>query len=164
MNVTDEPAQNLYTLGFTSGVLTVAQGGREGQLGGSFYAGPKNQINTWQRYAKGLDLTVDYGFLWFIAQPLFSALTWIHSLVNNWGFAIILLTVCVKTLLYPLSAASFKSMAKMRKLQPEMVRLKERYGEDRQKFSQAMMELYKKEGANPLGGCLADLASNARVS
>lgn len=74
--------------------------------------------------------------------------------MNNWGFAIILLTVCVKTLLYPLSAASFKSMAKMRKLQPEMVRLKERYGEDRQKFSQAMMELYKKEGANPLGGCL----------
>jgi len=152
LNVTDEPAQNLYTLGFTSGVLTVAQGGR-GELGGSFYAGPKNQ-STLAEIAKGLDLTVDYGFLWFIAQPLFSALTWIHSLVNNWGFAIILLTVCVKTLLYPLSAASFKSMAKMRKLQPEMVRLKERYGEDRQKFSQAMMELYKKEGANPLGGCL----------
>jgi YidC/Oxa1 family membrane protein insertase len=152
LNVTAEPEQNLYTLGFTSGVLTVAQGGR-GQLGGSFYAGPKNQA-TLAEISKGLDLTVDYGFLWFIAQPLFSALTWIHSLVNNWGFAIILLTVCVKTLLYPLSAASFKSMAKMRKLQPEMVRLKERYGEDRQKFSQAMMELYKKEGANPLGGCL----------
>ena len=152
LNVTDEPEQNLYTLGFTSGVLTVAQGSR-GQLGGSFYAGPKNQT-TLAEISKGLDLTVDYGFLWFIAQPLFSALTWIHSLVNNWGFAIILLTVCVKTLLYPLSAASFKSMAKMRKLQPEMVRLKERFGEDRQKFSQAMMELYKKEGANPLGGCL----------
>ena len=152
LEVTDEPEQNVYTLGFTSGVLTVAQGGR-GQLGGSFYAGPKNQT-TLAEIAKGLDLTVDYGFLWFIAQPLFSALTWIHSLVNNWGFAIILLTVCVKTLLYPLSAASFKSMAKMRKLQPEMVRLKERYGEDKQKFSQAMMELYKKEGANPLGGCL----------
>jgi YidC/Oxa1 family membrane protein insertase len=152
LNVTDEPEQNLYTLGFTSGVLTVAQGAK-GQLGGSFYAGPKNQT-TLAEISKGLDLTVDYGFLWFIAQPLFSALTWIHSLVNNWGFAIILLTVCVKTLLYPLSAASFKSMAKMRKLQPEMVRLKERFGEDRQKFSQAMMELYKKEGANPLGGCL----------
>lgn len=152
LDVTDEPEQNVYTLGFTSGVTTVAQGGR-GQLGGSFYAGPKNQT-TLAEISKGLDLTVDYGFLWFIAQPLFSALTWIHSLVNNWGFAIILLTICVKTLLYPLSAASFKSMAKMRKLQPEMVRLKERFGDDRQKFSQAMMELYKKEGANPLGGCL----------
>ena len=74
--------------------------------------------------------------------------------MNNYGVAIILLTVVVKAFLYPLSAASFRSMAKMRKLQPEMARLKERYGDDRQQFSQAMMELYKKEGANPLGGCL----------
>jgi len=80
-------------------------------------------------------------------------LTGIHSFVGNWGLAIIGLTIIVKSCLYPLSAASFRSMAKMRKLQPEMARLKERFGDDRQQFSQAMMELYKKEGANPLGGC-----------
>ncbi|HJP51293.1 MAG TPA: membrane protein insertase YidC, partial [Pseudomonadales bacterium] len=73
--------------------------------------------------------------------------------VSNWGLAIIILTIIVKTLLYPLSAASFRSMAKMRKLQPEMARLKDRFGDDKQQFSQAMMDLYKKEGANPLGGC-----------
>ena len=77
-----------------------------------------------------------------------------HSWFANWGVAIIMLTVIVKGLLYPLSAASYRSMAKTRKLQPEVVRLKDRYGDDRQQFSQAMMELYKKEGANPLGGCL----------
>jgi YidC/Oxa1 family membrane protein insertase len=81
-------------------------------------------------------------------------LTFVHEHVNNWGLAIIVLTIIVKTLLFPLSAAGFKSMAKMRKLQPEMARLKERYGDDKQQFTQAMMALYKKEGANPLGGCL----------
>lgn len=141
-----------FVLGYTSALLEIPPG-RQATLGGTFYVGPKDQARL-AEISEGLDLTVDYGFLWFIAQPLFTALTWIHSLVNNWGFAIILLTIGVKTLLYPLSAASFKSMAKMRKLQPEMARLKERYGEDRQKFSQAMMDLYKKEGANPLGGCL----------
>lgn len=115
--------------------------------------GPKNQKRL-DEIAEGLGLTVDYGFLWWLAQPLFSGLTLFHSLVNNWGYAIILLTILVKMLLYPLSAASFRSMAKMRKLQPEMARLKERFGDDKQKFSQAMMEMYKKEGANPLGGCL----------
>jgi YidC/Oxa1 family membrane protein insertase len=115
--------------------------------------GPKNQKRL-DEIAEGLGLTVDYGFLWWLAQPLFSGLTLFHSLVNNWGYAIILLTILVKMLLYPLSAASFRSMAKMRKLQPEMARLKERFGDDKQKFSQAMMDMYKKEGANPLGGCL----------
>ena len=88
-----------------------------------------------------------------LSQPLFSGLTWIFDWVGNWGVAIILLTVCVKILLYLLSAAGFKSMARMRKLQPEMVRLRDRYGEDRQKLGQAMMDLYKKEKVNPLGGC-----------
>jgi len=148
----EEAEDGVYILGYTAALAAVPAGGSE-VLGGSFYVGPKNQ-EVLAGLADGLDLTVDYGFLWFIAQPLFTALTFIHNEVNNWGIAIILLTVLVKTLLYPLSAASFRSMAKMRKLQPEMVRLKERYGEDRQKFSQAMMEMYKKEGANPLGGCL----------
>jgi len=142
----------VFALGYTAAPVTV-QPGESTQLGGQLYIGPKDQV-TLAGITDGLDLTVDYGFLWFIAQPLFSALTIIFDWVGNWGLAIILLTVLVKALLYPLSAASFKSMAKMRKLQPEMVRLRDRYGDDRQKLGQAMMDLYKKEGANPLGGCL----------
>lgn len=144
--------RDILLLGFTSEELEIAPGQSE-TLGGSFYMGPKNQKRL-DEIADGLGLTVDYGFLWWLAQPLFSGLTLFHSLVNNWGYAIILLTILVKMLLYPLSAASFRSMAKMRKLQPEMTKLKERFGDDKQKFSQAMMEMYKKEGANPLGGCL----------
>jgi len=144
--------RDIYLLGFTSGLVEIEPNSSV-ILGGSFYMGPKNQERL-DQVAEGLGLTVDYGFLWWLAQPLFSGLTFFHSLVNNWGYAIILLTILVKALLYPLSAASFKSMAKMRKLQPEMTRLKERFGDDKQKFSQAMMEMYKKEGANPLGGCL----------
>lgn len=143
--------QDVYLFEFTSPLQSVAPGDK-GTIGAQFYAGPKDQYRL-EQITPGLDLTVDYGFLWWLAQPLFDLLNLIHGVVNNWGVAIILLTVIVKTLLYPLSAASFRSMAKMRKLQPEMARLKERYGDDRQQFSQAMMELYKKEGANPLGGC-----------
>jgi YidC/Oxa1 family membrane protein insertase len=146
------PDKDLYYMAYTGPVFTVEPGGF-GSYGAHFYAGPKDQYKL-KEIAKGLDLTVDYGFLWWIAQPLFGLLTIIHGFVGNWGVAIILLTMLVKALLYPLSAASFKSMAKMRKLQPEMQRLKERLGDDRQQFSQAMMDLYKKEGANPLGGCL----------
>lgn len=143
--------RDVFLFEFTSPVQQVAPG-ESGVLSAQFYVGPKDQYRL-AEISRGLDLTVDYGFLWWLAQPLYDLLYFIHSLVGNWGIAIILLTVIVKTLLYPLSAASFRSMAKMRKLQPEMVRLKERYGDDRQQFSQAMMELYKKEGANPLGGC-----------
>ena len=97
---------------------------------------------------------MDYGFLWWLAQPLFTVLDWFHSYVGNWGFAIILLTVLVKGILYPLSAASYKSMANMRRVGPQMKRLQERHADDRQKLSQEMMALYKKEKVNPLGGCL----------
>jgi len=144
--------KDLYLMGFTGPTIEIAPG-NSAATSVLFYSGPKKQYQL-REIATGLDLTVDYGFLWWIAQPLFSLLDFIHGLVGNWAVAIILLTVIVKMLLYPLSAASFKSMAKMRKLQPEMQRLKERHGDDRQKFSQAMMDLYKKEGANPLGGCL----------
>jgi len=89
-----------------------------------------------------------------LAKPIFAAMKFIHGVIGNWGWAIILLTVLIKLLLYPLSAASLKSMAKMRKLQPEMARLKELYGDDRQKMSQELMGLYKKEKVNPAGGCL----------
>ncbi len=144
--------RDVYLFGLTTPGITIAPG-ETGTIGASFYAGPKDQYRL-EEIATGLELTVDYGFLWWLAQPLFFMLTGIHSFVGNWGLAIIGLTIIVKSCLYPLSAASFRSMAKMRKLQPEMARLKERFGDDRQQFSQAMMELYKKEGANPLGGCL----------
>ncbi len=143
--------QDVYLFEYTSPVQVVAPHTR-GTIKSAFYIGPKDQYRL-EKITPGLDLTVDYGFLWWIAQPLFDLLFLIHGFVKNWGLSIILLTLIVKTLLYPLSAASFRSMAKMRKLQPEMARLKERFGDDRQQFSQAMMELYKKEGANPLGGC-----------
>ena len=144
--------RNIYLLGFTSSVQQI-ESGSKGQLSAQLYIGPKDQYRL-EEISEGLNLTVDYGFLWWLAQPLFHLLTFIHGLVGNWGLSIIVLTIIVKSFLYPLSAASFRSMAKMRKLQPEMARLKERYGDDKQQFSQAMMELYKKEGANPLGGCL----------
>ncbi len=143
--------RDVFLFGFTTGASTIPPG-QTGVLDANLYIGPKDQYRL-EEIATGLDLTVDYGFLWWLAQPLFYLLTAIHGVFPNWGVAIICLTIIVKSLLYPLSAASFRSMAKMRKLQPEMVRLKERHGEDRQAFSQAMMELYKKEGANPLGGC-----------
>ncbi|MDH5736782.1 MAG: membrane protein insertase YidC [Gammaproteobacteria bacterium] len=144
--------RDLYLFGMMTSDWQIPPGMTDSR-GVNFYAGPKDQYRL-RDIAKGLDLTIDYGFLWWLAQPLFWLLMVIHELVNNWGYAIIGLTLIVKIMLYPLSAASFRSMAKMRKLQPEMVRLKERFGDDRQKFSVAMMDLYKKEGANPLGGCL----------
>ena len=106
------------------------------------------------KVAPFLNLTVDYGWLWFISQPLHWLLAVLHSFVFNWGIAIILLTFVVRSVLYPLTKAQYTSMAKMRLLQPKMMNLKERYGDDRQRMSQAMMELYKKEKVNPLGGCL----------
>lgn len=119
----------------------------------TLYAGPKLQ-NQLAALAPGLDLTVDYGFLWFIAQPLFWALEFIHEWVGNWGWAIIFITMLIKLAFFHLSATSYKSMANMRRLQPRMVTLKERHGDDKARLNQAMMELYKKEKINPLGGCL----------
>ena len=143
--------QDVYLFGFTTRATSIAVG-QTGKLAAQYYAGPKDQYQM-REIAEGLDLTADYGFLWWLSQPLFYLLTVMYSIFSNWGVAVIGLTVIVKALLYPLSATSYRSMAKMRKLQPEMARLKERYGDDRQQFSQAMMDLYKKEGANPLGGC-----------
>lgn len=144
-------SNDIYLMGLTTQPVSIAPGDQK-EISISFYAGPKNQYRL-QEIATGLDLTVDYGFLWWLSQPLFYLLTYVHSLVANWGLAIIGLTLIVKLLLWPLSASGYRSMAKMRKLSPEMARLKERHGDDRQAFSQAMMELYKKEGTNPLGGC-----------
>jgi YidC/Oxa1 family membrane protein insertase len=125
----------------------------EATLGATLYMGPKVQDHL-EQVAPNLRLTVDYGWLWFIANPLFWLLDKIHDVVGNWGWSIVLLTVLVKLVLFPLSAKAYKSMARMRKLGPEMQRLKEQYGDDRQKMSQEMMKFYQKEKINPLGGCL----------
>lgn len=142
----------MYYLQFTAQPLRV-EAGSQGEIGAGFYAGPKD-IKTLEKISPYLDLTVDYSFLWWIAKPLFFALDGIQSLVGNWGVAIILLTICIKIIFFYPSAASYKSMAKMRKIQPKMLELKERYGEDRQKFSAEMMKLYRTEKVNPFGGCL----------
>jgi membrane protein insertase, YidC/Oxa1 family, N-terminal domain len=132
--------------------LTTVAANSEAVVGSSLWIGPKLQEQM-AATAQHLDLTVDYGWLWFIAQPLFKLLKFLHSLVNNWGVAIVLITLIVRGGMYPLSKAQYTSMAKMRMLQPKLAALRERFGEDRQKMSQAMMELYKEEKVNPLGGC-----------
>ena len=138
--------------GFTSPALLLDPG-KSGKTGAAFYAGPKDQYRL-REISPYLDLSVDYGFLWWVAQPLFWLLTKIHALVGNWGVAIILLTVLIKAAFFKLSAASYKSMANMRRVQPKMVSIREQFADDKQKQSQAMMELYKKEKINPMGGCL----------
>ena len=117
------------------------------------YAGPEEQEKL-EKIAPGLELTIDYGWLTIIAVPLFWLLSWLNQWAGNWGIAIILLTVIIKLLFYPLSAASYRSMAKMRVLAPKLQKLKDQYGEDRQRMQQAMMDLYKTEKINPLGGCM----------
>ena len=141
-----------YTVGFVAPRFVVPPNQRA-SVGARLYAGPKDQRRL-EEIAAHLNLTVDYGFLWWMSVPLFHVLDAIHSVVGNWGVAIILLTFCVKLLLYPLASASYRSMAKMKKVMPQVKRLQERYSDNRQELSQKMMALYKKEGANPLGGCL----------
>jgi YidC/Oxa1 family membrane protein insertase len=119
----------------------------------SLYIGPKDQ-DALEALTPGLELVVDYGWLWFIAQPLFWCLKFIQTYVGNWGLAIILVTILVKGAFFQLSAAAYRSMAKMRKFTPEITRLREMYGDDRQRMSKEMMDLYKREKINPLGGCL----------
>jgi YidC/Oxa1 family membrane protein insertase len=127
--------------------------GSSATLSSTFYAGPKTQDNLAQ-LSNGLDLTVDYGFLWFISQPLFWLLTTIQGFVVNWGLAIICITLIVKGAMYPLTKVQYESMAKMRNLKPKIEELQARYKDDRQKMGPAMMELYRKEKVNPMGGCL----------
>ena len=128
------------------------QAGSEQVLTATYYMGPK-ESDKLEAIHTDLDLTVDYGWLWFISQPLFVLLKWLHSILGNWGVAIIAITIIVKSLMYPLTKAQYTSMAKMRALQPKMKALKEKYGDDRQKFGQATMEMYRKEKVNPMGGC-----------
>ncbi len=143
---------DLYSAGVILPVGTVAPGAT-GKIGVQLYAGPQEQVKL-AKIAPGLDLVVDYGWLTVVAAPLFWVLEMLHKLVGNWGWAIILLTVLLKLIFFPLSAASYKSMAKMKLVTPKLTKLKETYGDDRARLNQEMMELYKREKINPLGGCL----------
>jgi YidC/Oxa1 family membrane protein insertase len=144
--------QNLYRAGAKLPLAAIAPGAKA-SLDVPFYSGPEEQDKL-ATVAPGLDLVVDYGWLTIIAKPLFKVLEWLHKWVHNWGIAIILLTCLVKALFFPLAAASYKSMARMRVVGPRMQKLKEQFGDDRLKLNQAMMDLYKTEKINPLGGCL----------
>ena len=157
----DKTAREFYTKKLDGGLYTagvVVSGaaipaGQRASLSTSLYAGPQD-TNTLEKLAPGLELVIDYGILTVIAVPLFMVLNWIYGWVGNWGIAIILLTVLVKAIFYPLQAASYKAMAKMKIIAPKMQQLKERYGDDRQRLQKAMMELYQKEKVNPMAGCL----------
>ena len=137
---------------FTSQAVNVAPG-QSSRIDSRFYAGPKDQYKL-AEISDNLDLTIDYSFLWFLAAPIYWLLTRINSVISNYGFSIILLTVTVKALFYKLSETQYRSMAGMRRVMPKMQQLKESYGDDRMKMQQATMELYKKEKINPFGGCL----------
>jgi YidC/Oxa1 family membrane protein insertase len=145
-------ANDRYVLGVMTPNAKVAPQGT-GSIELTLYAGPKVQERL-KALAPNLERTVDYGWLWLIAEPLFWLLTWLHGFIGNWGFSIIVLTLLIKLAFFHLSAASYKSMARMRKLQPRVMDLRDRFAGDKQKLNQAMMELYKKEKINPLGGCL----------
>ncbi|MCX2840899.1 membrane protein insertase YidC [Microbulbifer thermotolerans] len=143
----------LYRMGFTSPPVAIAPG-NQGTLSAAFYAGPKD-VYRLEEISPYLDLTVDYGWLWWIAKPLFGVLHFIQShIASNWGWAIILLTVFIKALLFPLSSAGTKSMARMRKFAPQMKKLQEQYKDNRQKLAEETMKLYRREKINPMGGCL----------
>ncbi|OTQ28424.1 membrane protein insertase YidC [Gilliamella apicola] len=140
------------TIGF-KGESIIIQPGNSQTISAKLWLGPEIQ-NQLKETANHLDLTVDYGWLWFLSQPLFYLLKFIHSFVGNWGFAIIIITFIVRGILFPLTRAQYRSMAKMKLLQPRIEALKERYGDNKQKISVETMAIYKQEKVNPLGGCL----------
>ena len=141
-----------YLIGTYTAPVSIAAGSIH-SFNDRIFVGPKLQ-DTLASVAPGLDLAVDYGLLTIIAQPIYWLLSQIHALVGNWGWAIIILTILIKAAFYKLSETSYKSMANMRKITPRIQALKDRYGDDKERLNQAMMEMYKKEKINPLGGCL----------
>ena len=144
--------KGVYTLGFVGPELKVAPGTKATE-GGKFYVGPELEENL-KPLAPHLELTIDYGWLWMVSSAIFWVMSKIYSVIGNWGWSIILVTLLIKLAFYKLSATSYRSMAKMRDLQPRLELLKQRYGKDKQKMSKATMELYRTEKVNPLGGCL----------
>jgi len=148
-----KPAANgFYLMGFTSSKQEIAAGDT-GSFYATFYSGPKDQ-KTLAELGDYLDLSVDYSWLWWLAKPLFWALTFFHGLLGNWGLAIIAVTVLIKAFFYYPSAVSYRSMAKLRKFTPLMQEIRDRYADDRQKQQMEMMKLYKEEKINPMAGCL----------
>lgn len=145
------PNKNSYVIGAISPTATVSAGAN-GSLSHRVYFGPKLQKEL-SEVAEGLDLTVDYGMFWFLAKPLYWVLDYIYQYTNNWGWAIVLVTLLLKIVFYKLSAAGYRSMANMRKVQPRLISIRDRYKNDRARLNQAMMDLYKEEKINPLGGC-----------
>ena len=145
-------ANGHYVIGEYSQAKSVAPG-EQYQFDATLWLGPKDQAEL-AKIAEGLDLVVDYGWLTILAKPIYQILYWINSVVGNWGWTIIIFTILIKAVFFKLSEASYRSMAKMRNLTPRIQALKDRYGDDKQRLQAAMMEIYKKEKINPLGGCL----------
>jgi len=145
-------APNLYAARAIEPVGDIAAGA-SASIDAQLWVGPQDQ-KAMAAVAPGLDLVVDYGFLTIIAKPLFTLMTWLHSILGNWGWTIVALTVLIKLVFYPLAAASYRSMARMKQVAPRLQALKEKYGDDKQKLNAAMMEMYRTEKINPLGGCL----------
>lgn len=147
-----ELQKNLFAIRSIEPVGTVAANSQL-SISAKLWVGPQDQEDL-EKVAPGLDLVVDYGLLTIIAKPLFALMTWLFSLLGNWGWTIVVLTILIKLAFYPLSAASYRSMAKMKLVAPRLQALKEKFGDDRQKLNTAMMEMYRTEKINPLGGCL----------
>jgi YidC/Oxa1 family membrane protein insertase len=156
-----ESPRQFYTKRLSDGIssagvrakLSTIEANQSVEVNAVLYSGPQ-QKEQLVKAARGLEFTVDYGWLTFIASPLFSLLSGIQKIVNNWGVSIILLTLLIKIFFYPLSASSYRSMAQLKEVAPRLQSMKEKFGDDKQKMQQAMMELYKTEKINPLGGCL----------
>ncbi len=149
---TKKLSDNIYAMGVVTPNAPIAAGA-SAEVGAQLFAGPQTEKEL-VKGAPGLEYTVDYGWLTVIAKPLFWVLSKIYGVVHNWGVAIILLTVLIKAAFFPLSAASYKSMAQMRELAPRLQSMKEKFGDDKQKMQQAMLEMYRTEKINPMGGCL----------
>ncbi|MBS9434250.1 membrane protein insertase YidC [Photorhabdus hainanensis] len=144
--------KGMAAIGYKSAPISVAANS-EKAISSTLWVGPEIQ-DEMAAVAPHLDLSVDYGWLWFISQPLFKLLKFLHGFIGNWGFSIIVITFIVRGIMYPLTKAQYTSMAKMRLLQPKLAAMRERIGDDKQRMSQEMMALYKAEKVNPLGGCL----------
>jgi YidC/Oxa1 family membrane protein insertase len=143
---------NLFAARTVEAVGEVAPGA-SATVDAHLWVGPQDQ-KAMAALAPGLELVVDYGWLTIIAKPLFALMTWLHSILGNWGWTIVALTVLIKLVFYPLAATSYRSMARMKQVTPRLQALKEKYGDDKQKLNAAMMEMYRTEKINPLGGCL----------
>jgi YidC/Oxa1 family membrane protein insertase len=149
---TNKVPDNLYAAGLILPVATINPGAT-GAIAVPLYLGPQDQEKL-KSIAPGLDLVVDYGFLHILAYPMFVVLSWIHGFVGNWGWTIIIFTILIKMVFFPLNQKAGKSMAQMKALAPKIEAMKARYGDDKVKMNQAQMELFRNEKVNPLGGCL----------